>query len=276
MSYKSDFENATGWNVVDTNINLDNAKGVTFRNYLKANNVSTIIRYYASTQRSKTLTVNEARALSADGFNLLPVYQDRNREVEDFGATNGKYSAQNALAFANRIGQPAGSTILFAVDADFTPSETNAYIVPYFEAIKTNLGGQFKIGAYAGGHVLQRLMNLGLIEIPWISMSRGFTGTEPFFYSNDWFLRQVPPAKVHPGTGVTYDRDIANRPISELGVFRVDTAGAGQLVAAAFDLEDAVLGGLLAAVPSGPIPVAGRRTQQPHQPADSRTSPPRA
>lgn len=28
MSYKSDFENATGWNVVDTNINLDNANGL--------------------------------------------------------------------------------------------------------------------------------------------------------------------------------------------------------------------------------------------------------
>lgn len=250
MTYKSDFENDSGWAAADTNINLNSPRGLKFRSFLKENNVATVIRYYASSERPKTLTPAEARLLSSEGFNLLPIYQDRNRLPADFGRANGTRSARNALAFATRIGQPRGSTILFAVDADFSASETNEFIVPYFEAIKNEIGSSFRIGAYGGGYVLQRLLSLGLIEVPWISMSRGFTGTQQFFYSNDWFMRQVPPDRTHPSSGVTYDRNVLGRPVAQLGAFRVDADGTGEVVA--MEAEDAILGGGPAAAAAAP------------------------
>ena len=139
MSYKSDFENASGWSIADTNIKLNTPRGKQFRDYLKQQNVKAIIRYYASTRRAKTLSLEEAKVISSDGFSIIPVYQDRNRTAADFGRANGKKSAQNALDFAAYIGQPHGSTILFAVDSDFRDSEVTNSIIPYFRAIKETI-----------------------------------------------------------------------------------------------------------------------------------------
>lgn len=249
MTYKSDFENDTGWSVVDTNIKLNGPNASSFRSHLKDNGIHTIIRYYASSRRSKTLSLPEAKLLSSEGFNILPVYQDRNRLPEDFGAANGRSSARNALDFVRDIGQPEGSTIFFAVDADFSRSETDQHIIPYFSAIKSEIGSVFRIGAYGSGLVLSSLMDEGLIEIPWISMSRAFHGTKDYFYSSSWILRQVPPPRTHSGSGVTHDRNVLSRPVSDLGAFRLDSNGVGHVVGGVADRHppggetDATLGG---------------------------------
>jgi hypothetical protein len=242
VSYQTDFENDAGWSVVDTNINLNTPRAQRFRAFLKENGVSTIIRYYASSQRPKTLTLTEAKLLSSEGYNLLPVYQDINREPSHFGAENGKRNANNALEFVNRIGQPEGSSILFAADADFSEGQADQFIIPYFEAIKAEIGSGFRLGAYGSGLVLQRLMDEGLIEIPWITMSRAFRGTKEFFYASKWYLRQVPPARTHPASEVKYDRNVLGRPIEELGAFRLDENGKGYVVGS--EESDGVLGGL--------------------------------
>jgi hypothetical protein len=77
----------------------------------------------------------------------------------DFSAAAGAAHARNALEFAQQVGQLVGrnSTILFAVDADFTVAEMNQHIVSYFEAIDAELGDKFLIGAYGSGAVLARL-----------------------------------------------------------------------------------------------------------------------
>jgi len=250
MSYKSDFENDRNWSAADTNIKLGTSQGEIFRQFLKNKSVETVIRYYASTRRAKTISATEARALSADGFNLLPVYQDKNRLLGHFGADNGRTSAQNALDFADYIGQPDGSAILFAVDADFSLARVQSHIVPYFEAIQSTIGSRFRIGAYGSGTVLRKLLEEGLIEIPWISMSRAFHGTEEFFYSNDWALRQVPPARTHDGSGVSYDRNVLNWSIDEIGAFQIDSNGQGFVVGS--DIDDGILGGRVDGIPAEP------------------------
>ena len=252
MSYKSDFENDANWSVVDTNINLNSPRGRKFREFLRLSGADTIIRYYASSERPKTLTPSEAKLLSSEGFNLLPVYQDNNRKPSDFGRDNGKRAAANTLEFARRIGQPEKSTILFAVDADLDETALNQYVVPYFQALKAEIG-DFRLGAYGGGMVLRRLMREGLIEVPWISMSRSFRGTQDFFYSPDWFMRQVPPDRTHPESGVTYDRNIISRPIEKLGAFRLDENGHGYVVGTENVEEDAVLGGVPEAAVAAPV-----------------------
>ena len=248
MSYKSDFENDQNWAAADVSTKLSTSKGQVFRQFLKDNSVDTVIRYYASSRRAKTISATEAKALSRDNFNILPVYQDRNRLLSDFGSDNGRASAQNAAEFAQYIGQPDGSTILFAVDADFSAASVQSHIVPYFEAVKSEIDSRFRIGAYGSGTVLRMLLDEGLIEIPWISMSRAFHGTRQFFYSDEWAFRQVPPDRLHQGSGISYDRNVLNWSVEELGAFRLDEDGRGILIGE--DAEDGVLGGSGGASPA--------------------------
>jgi hypothetical protein len=221
MTFKEEFSSDSGWSVADTNSKLNTATAASFLRFLTTNGVSTVIRYYASSERRKTLSANEAQMLSAAGFSILPVYQDTNRGPEDFGGHNGSVSADNALSFARRVGQPEGTTILFAVDVDFSMAQIDRVVVPYFDAIKTRIGGRYRIGAYASGACLTRLLALGLIEVPWLTMSRGFLGTKEFFFGGDWAMRQVPPDLTHPGSGVSYDRNVSRWAIDRLGAFRV-------------------------------------------------------
>ncbi|WP_020680037.1 glycoside hydrolase domain-containing protein [Marinobacterium rhizophilum] len=237
MTFKEQFEESTGWNTVDTNRRLTASGGEEFIEFLKENRVQTVIRYYASTRRAKTISPDEAKLISREGFAILPVYQDNNRTASDFGEQNGVKSTNRAVEFANLIGQPDGSTILFAVDQDFTADIVDSHIVPYFKGIKSELvrlGRHFRIGVYGSGHVCRTLMNKGLVQVSWLSMSRGFTGTKDFFFSSDWMLRQIPLDKKHP-SGFSYDRNLMRVPQSEIGAFVVDEQDRGTIVGGSID-----------------------------------------
>ncbi len=234
MSYKTDFENADGWSAVDVSVRLNNANGRKFLSFLRQNGVDVVIRYYASSPLAKTLTAEEARLLSAEGFAILPVFQDRARRLEDFSTEKGLANAHSAKEFAARIGQPAGagSTILFAADADFSDAAIDGPISDYFRAIHREIGDAFRIGAYGSGALLSKLLAEGLIDVPWLSMSRAFGGTQPFFYANQWALRQLPPEREHAPSGIGYDADVIRIDRRTLGAFQIAANGDGHL---AFD-----------------------------------------
>lgn len=252
MSYQEEFNSDAGWSAVDVSSRLNNALGAKFVAFLREHGVDTVIRYYASENRPKTLTPEEALFLSKEGFAIVPVFQDRNRAADDFSSATGTANARSALEFAQRVGQPIGkgSTILFAVDADFTSAEINKHIVPYFDAVKAELGDKFRIGAYGSGAVLARLLQNHSISVPWLSMSRKFLGTEQFFYSKRWAMRQVPPERKHESTSVGYDVNVVSVSRSQLGGFQVSADGQGTLT---WDLgTDAVLGNSVALTPALP------------------------
>jgi len=256
MGYKEEFSNDAGWSAVDVSVRLNNVQGRKFASFLRSQGVDTVIRYYASTARPKTLTAEEAIFLSEEGFAILPVFQDRNREAADFSAASGRANARSAMDFARRVGQPAGrdSTILFAVDADISSADIDRHVLDYFEAIRSEMNGEFAIGAYGSGAVLARLMHHGLITVPWLCMSRGFLGSEQFFYAKRWAMRQVPPERKHAESGIGYDRNIVRVAPAALGAFQVGAGGMGEL---AWDADmDAVLGH----VPSVPAPAAAATT----------------
>ena len=223
MSYRSAYSNTKNWNAIDTNIRLvRNGKftrnGNKFIGFLKRNNVHTIIRYYASSRRSKTVTKEEVRVYSDEGFYFLPVYQDRARQTSDFGLSNGRRAASHALDFVDYVGQPDGTTIFFAVDTDFSESKVKKYVVPYFEGLHEKLGDRFRIGAYGGGSTMKVLMSKKLITLPWLSESRGFSGTEKYFNSKKWVLRQIPPDQMH--SGISYDKNEMVISPEEIGAFK--------------------------------------------------------
>jgi len=243
MGYREDFANADGWSAADVSTRLNSSAGRRFLTFLLSNGVDTLIRYYASSARPKTITPEEAKLLSREGFGILPVFQDSSRDISHFSTAIGRANARSAMEFARRIGQPKdkGSTILFAVDADYSASQIDGPILDYFKAVRDEIDGAFKIGAYGSGAVLSKLLAERLIAVPWISMSRLFLGTEQFFYSNHWSMRQVPPELTHAASGVGYDRDVVRVPRKELGAFQVNDAGEGFL--AWDDDADATLGG---------------------------------
>ncbi len=220
MSYKSDFETATGWNMLDLSTRLTGAKGREFLDRAAAQGVHTVVRYYASTDRPKTLTRAEARAIAGAGLNILPVFQDHHRAPNEFSAAIGAANAAAALAFAGEVGQPEGTTILFSADFDADDATIRDRIVPHFAAILGAIGGRYRIGAYGAGAMLRRLLDDGLIEFPWLSMSRAFNGTKEFFYSDAWKLRQIPPETKDDATGIGYDRDLTKLTPAELGAFQ--------------------------------------------------------
>ncbi|MDD2056844.1 DUF2272 domain-containing protein [Pseudomonas sp. GD03860] len=243
MSYKEDFANSEGWSAVDVSTRLNTTAGKAFLAFLRSKGADTVIRYYASSARPKTITVAEAKFLSKEGFAILPVYQDSSRDISHFSTRQGMDNAKSAADFAKLIGQPKGkgSTILFAVDADYRPQQIDGPILDYFRAVKNEIGSAFTLGAYGSGAVLSKLLAEGLISVAWISMSRAFLGTEQFFYANRWAMRQVPPDVSHEPSGVNYDRNIIRMPAQALGAFVVDESGVGKL---AWDEDlDATLGG---------------------------------
>lgn len=221
MSYKSDFESTKGWNAVDTNIKLTGSKGKGFMTMLKNQGVHTIIRYYASSQRAKTISKEEAQLICDNGFNLLPVYQDIHRKKEHFGHDNGVKAGRNALSFVDYIGQPEGTTILFAVDENFAKNDVVKYMVPFFEGVNAVIDKRFRIGCYGSGTTLTELMERGLIEVPWITMSQAFYGTEKFFYSNKWAMRQIPPDQTYSGS-IFYDMNFMEWSPQKIGAFNLN------------------------------------------------------
>ena len=223
MSYKAKFSSDEGWNAIDTNIRLVKSgrwtsDGYKFMKMLKRQGADIIIRYYASSRRAKTVTKEEVRKMSEDGFFFLPVYQDNARKTSDFSYSKGVQAGKNALDFVDYIGQPDGTTILFAVDTDFSQTEIEKYVVPYFKGVKEVLGDRFRIGCYGSGLAMECLKKEGLIEIVWLSMSRGFRGTKGTFESNEWDMRQIPPDLKY--RGIFYDKNQILRSPEDIGAFK--------------------------------------------------------
>lgn len=236
MTFKEEFERADGWNAVDTNSKLTKPGSDAFIRFLKNQGVHTVIRYYASSQRAKTISANEAKRIVEEGFAILPVYQDHNRLSSDFSESKGKRAATNAIElFVEPLDQPDDSTILFAVDSDLDKRVIEKEVVAYFRGLKSELarrGRSFRIGAYGSGLTCRTLMDEGLIEVPWLSMSRGFRGTKDFFERNSWMMRQIPLDRTH-SSGFSYDRNLMRVSPAEIGAFTYDSNGKGVLAGGA-------------------------------------------
>ena len=165
--------------------------------WLKSQGFTTALRYYTALGGPKRLSRAEAEALVRYGFKLGVVYQDRGNAAEFFSEERGRSAALRALNYAmQEIGQPFGSAIYFAVDFDASKAEIRDHIVPHFRALRAALvePGQptpaYAVGAYGSGLVLRTLLDAGLIEFAWLSMSTGFRESAAFLQSGRWNLHQ--------------------------------------------------------------------------------------
>lgn len=165
--------------------------------WLKSQGFTTAIRYYTALASPKRMTRAEAEALVRGGLKLASVYQDRGNAAADFDADRGRTAGTRALNYAmQEIGQPLGTAIYFSVDFDASAKEIREHIVPHFQAIRTALvepgqgGPAYRVGAYGSGLVLRTLLDAGLIELSWLSMSMGFRESLAFHQAGTWNLHQ--------------------------------------------------------------------------------------
>ncbi|MEM7226449.1 MAG: glycoside hydrolase domain-containing protein [Pseudomonadota bacterium] len=198
---------------------------------LRGEGIETVIRYYnfrnSNTFPDKCLTAEEAQALTAAGLNLVAVFQQRQNRASDFSRQIGLRAGRRAHELAaDKVGQPSGSAIYFAVDFDASADEIDTLIKPYFEGVRESLaaegGGtpQYRVGAYGSGLLGKTLTAAGLIELTWLSMSSGFRGTRDALAAGDWHLHQFFPATTLLGLGVDFDESNPAKP--DFGSFTVE------------------------------------------------------
>ncbi len=194
---------------------------------LKTHGFDFAIRYYniknSKQLPQKRLTLPEAQALVRAGLQIGAVFEE--------GISHSAFNHATGLAHAgvahdlatNKIGQPAGSAIYFAVDFDATPAEVATRIKPYFEGIRDGLaaadGGtaRYAVGVYGSGLVCGNLLDSGLVTLTWLSQSTGFPGSKQFAKDKRYNLIQFLPKTV---CGIDLDPDETN-PGKPSGLFTV-------------------------------------------------------
>lgn len=187
---------------------------------IRDNGIDIVLRYYTQYAGGKRLTRAEAVQLANAGLHLAVVYQDYNNSVDRFSAAIGAAQATTALGIANAVGQPAGSAIYVAVDFDATTAEIKSAIVPHFAALKSAFaanGTAYKLGAYGSGLTLSTLLDSGLIDYSWLSLSTGFQGSKEFKASNRWHILQLK--EVSNWNGLHVDLNDINDKFPDIGEF---------------------------------------------------------
>ena len=154
-----------------------------------------VVRYHSrtTTQPEKRLHPREAALLARAGMDIACVYQDRARALEDFGAERGEQDAIAALTYAGQVGQPAGSAVYFAVDADFSAQQIQSAVVPYFESVQrvfSQAGGGTRylaIGVYGSGLTCRLIGQLPFVSFSWLAESSGWRESSAF---GAWSIKQ--------------------------------------------------------------------------------------
>ena len=204
--------------IIDTNVDISG-----WIDELVKAGVSTVIRYY-SQNKAKRLGPAEAQALAEAELSVVTIYQDRNGggkpggDIADLAPARGTADAQRALQQAAAVGQPAGSTIYFAVDWDFVNKAQLAQITGYFEAARAELDGQYKLGIYGSGLVTKVVHKAGLVEHVWLAQSTGWTGYKEALAGNYVSLIQLTE-RIWPGAQFSYDENMLAPGVTDIGAF---------------------------------------------------------
>lgn len=188
--------------IIDTNQNTKR-----FVENLAQVGVKTVGRYYSSPSAGeKILTKDEALAISAAGMSIFAVFEISAAPSLDSqtGATHAGYAKGQASA----AGQPKGSAIYFAFDSNLDASHV-AGVKAYFDGVKSVLGNDYSYGVYSDGTICQAMLDSNICKFAWLSASRSYDGSKPFYASRRWALAQDPNIN-QPLGGINVDYNEAN------------------------------------------------------------------
>lgn len=148
----------------------------------------------------KAIRPGELQRIVNGGMKYFPIYQEYSTALRHFTPTNGARHAEEAQNAAKRLGVPP-TVIYFAVDFDATDPEVNVHILPYFQAIKSNLGGGYGVGIYASRNICTRVIDAGHAVSAFVSdMSTGFSGNLGFPIPTSWNYDQFAEISGYRGS----------------------------------------------------------------------------
>ena len=196
-----------------------------------------VFRYHSRTTRQaeKRVTPKEAAELARAGLDVATVYQDNARTPADFGFERGRLDGASAQTYAGQTGQPPGSAIYFAVDADFSASEVRQYVLDYFRGVKVGMdesaGGAsaFALGVYGSGLVCRLVRDENaLARYAWLAEATGWRESATY---SAWDVRQhVNGGDDLCGLGVAWERCEAREKFGQFRPIGFDVeAGQGEL-----------------------------------------------
>ncbi|WP_167142013.1 glycoside hydrolase domain-containing protein [Canibacter zhoujuaniae] len=169
-----------------------------FAGYLKSDGYKIVGRYLtepgqenlAESEYFKALRTGELERIVSHGLQYFPIFQEYSTALRHFTAETGARHAAEAQAAAQRLGIPA-TVIYFAVDYDATDTEVTSNILPYFQSVKANLKGGYRVGIYAPRNICTRVASAGYSVASFVSdMSTGFSGNLGFPIPNNWVFDQ--------------------------------------------------------------------------------------
>lgn len=183
-----------------------------------------VCRYYRnSTSNYPALSAQEVAALSAAGLLVVSVWEGASDTIGHFSFTSGVNEGTSAYHQALLAGQPKGTPIYFAVDADFDEQEIAGPVRDYFRGIASGFNAIshqapiYEIGVYGSGLTCGVLTDQGLAKYAWLAMSTGWRGSKTF---SRWNIKQSGKTV---NLGVDYDSDVAK---SGFGGFQSVTSNA--------------------------------------------------
>lgn len=120
---------------------------------------------------NKKLQDGEIQTILSSGLKFFPIFQENNREVEEFTFIKGTEQALKAIKAAKNYGIPHGTVIYFAVDCDLYESQILSNVVPYFKGIYQifNADGIFRVGVYAARQACSILYEQGLVDYAFVA-----------------------------------------------------------------------------------------------------------
>jgi len=185
---------------------------------LRAQGFDFVMRYY-SHNASKNLSLAEARALTDAGLKIGVVWETTGDHSGFFSYRQGLADGSAAYHIAaDKIGQPPGSTIYFAVDYDASATEIAAPINEYFSGIGAAFraaakgAAGYQIGVYGSGLCCKTLLEKKLANMSWLSQSTGFAGSKEYANSRSYNLIQYgsKTIRVDDGYRLNFDPDTTN------------------------------------------------------------------
>lgn len=187
-------------------------------NQLQSSTVGFVARYYRSpVSRWPALSASEAQRLSSLGVNIVAVWEWHSHDPAYFSYGTGYNDALTAYGQAQKLGQPVGSAIYFAVDFDANGQALSS-ITDYFRGVGSGLaaaaGGTspYKIGVYGSGAVCDAVKGSGLAQYSWLSNSTAWAGSSAY---SSWNIRQTGRLQ-----SLTFDHD-ADEARGDYGGFRL-------------------------------------------------------
>lgn len=168
----------------------------------------------------KRLTAGEVELLSANGINIVSLYEKAPKSLSDYSLNNAETDVVDAVAQAAYFHQPNGTPIYFCIDAelDYTKPEVISTVKAYIGRIKTRLASSsynpngYTLGVYGPETVCIALKN----QNPSIYTMKGNPQSGSM---TNYTIKQTPvnSANYPSYNGVTFAVDHCTAKVSSYG-----------------------------------------------------------